>query len=220
MGWGISLCFIFITLAVAGGLYYSTIILCNNEIAAKEEKKKEIAERKAARMKEAAEKAAKYKADREILINKYGEPDKEITIEECDITKEIIAFGKDQRLVLMGEDLPFCDVLGCSLDDTPRIRRGNITYESKTKTNNGNMLGRAVVGGVLAGGAGAVIGGSTANKNTQTIATQGDDFTIHDYTVIININSLKNPIVRIALGRDGKTANEIVGLLNVIMHAK
>lgn len=131
-----------------------------------------------------------------------------------------MVFGKDHRLILMGKDLDFCSILSCSLNDNSRIQKGSVTYESKTKTDNGNMLGRAVVGGVLAGGIGAVIGGSTASKNTQTITTHEDDIIIHDYTVVINLNNLKNPIIRISLGQDENITNEIIGLLNVIMQTK
>lgn len=79
------------------------------------------------------------------------------------------------------------------------------------------MIGRAVVGGVLAGGAGAVIGGTTAAKDTVTVATHANDTVIHDYTVVINVNSFSNPVVRIPLGKD--KVNEIVGLMNVIINA-
>ncbi len=78
------------------------------------------------------------------------------------------------------------------------------------------MVKRAVVGNILLGGAGAVIGGSTAGKTT--ITTQGDDTVQHDYTIVINVDSLSNPILRIHVGRDGVLANEIVGLMNVIIN--
>jgi hypothetical protein len=79
-------------------------------------------------------------------------------------------------------------------------------------------LGRSVVGSVLGGTAGAIIGGTTAQQKTEYI--QEDDRTIHDYTVIININSISNPVIRIHTGRDGKLTNEIVGLMNVIISRK
>ena len=95
-----------------------------------------------------------------------------------------------------------------------------MTAVSTTKSSNGNAIGRAVVGGVIAGGAGAVIGGTTGKKNTETIYKQKDDIVKHDYTVIINVNSISNPIVRINLGDNGKLVNEIVATMNVIIMNK
>ena len=77
------------------------------------------------------------------------------------------------------------------------------------------MAKRAIVGGVLTGGVGAVVGGATARK--ETTVKQENDKVIHDYTVIVNINSLSEPIVKIPLGSDGAKVNEIVGLMNVII---
>ena len=49
---------------------------------------------------------------------------------------------------------------------------------------------------------------------------QEKDVTYHDYTVIINVNSITNPIIRITTGEDGKLTNDIVGLMNVIITRK
>lgn len=154
-----------------------------------------------------------YDSSKQKLIDKYGQPDKTILLDEFDLTKEIMAFGRINRIWLLGMDLPMGDILSCTFSDDQRVKKGEVTYE--TKTNTGNMAKRAVVGAVLSGSTGAVIGGTTAKK--ETIVKQGDDKIIHNYTVIVNINSLSNPIVRIPLGDDGQTVNEIVGLLNVII---
>ena len=78
------------------------------------------------------------------------------------------------------------------------------------------MAGRAVVGGILTGGAGAVIGGATAKKTT--VSKQSSDKVYHDYTILINVDSLSDPIIKIPMGSDGKTVNEIVAMMNVIIH--
>ena len=80
------------------------------------------------------------------------------------------------------------------------------------------MVKRAVIGDVLAGGAGAVIGGATASKTTVT--TQGDDKIYHSYTVIINVNSLSDPIIRIPVKDEGRLVNEIIALMNVIINRR
>jgi hypothetical protein len=70
-------------------------------------------------------------------------------------------------------------------------------------------------GGVLTGGVGAMVGGATAKKST--VVKQENDTLIHDYTVIINVNSLSEPIIRIPLGNDIDMVDDIVGLMNVII---
>ena len=107
-------------------------------------------------------------------------------------------------------------ILSCTFTDNQNVVKGQIT--STTKTNTGNMVKRAVVGDVLLGGAGAIIGGSTASKST--ITTQENDRVTHDYTIIINVDSLAEPIIRVHIGSDGKTVNEIVGLMNVIINRR
>lgn len=155
-----------------------------------------------------------YNAEKGMLIEKYGEPDKTIVLEELNLSKEIIAFGKVNRIWLLGKDLPMKDIISCTFNDNQHIEKGKVSYE--TKTNTGNMAKRAVVGGVLTGGVGAVIGGVTAKRDT--IVNQENDKIVHDYTVIININNLSDPIIRIPLGKDGARVNEIVGLMNVIIN--
>ena len=184
--------------------------------AAEEREKRQI-EYRERQKKEQEEKKQKYDAEKNEILAKYGQPDKVIIMQEHDLKQEIMIFGKINRLWLLGEDIPFGDVLSCTYNDNYSVKKGKVEYQSKTKTNNGSMIGRAVVGGVLAGGAGAIIGGATASKDIQTTAIQGNDTIIHDYTVIINISSFSNPIVRIPLGKDGAKVNDIVGLMNVII---
>ena len=93
---------------------------------------------------------------------------------------------------------------------------------SGAKTDNGNMLGRAVVGGLIAGGAGAIIGGSTADKNTTSISVieQENDVTWHDYTVWITVKDLAKPMIQIRIGKNATLMNEIVALVNAIIASK
>lgn len=212
-GWT-TLGYIFIAFFVICGIF---LIWANNENQKDQEKIKLRNERIAIEKK--AEREAKipiYNSDRNKLISKYGEPDKAIILEELNLNKEIIAFGKVNRIWVLGKDLPMGDILSCTFSDNPRVVKGKVTYD--TKTNGGNMVKRAVVGNILLGDTGAIIGGSTANKTTT--ATQENDKTYHDYTVIININSLSEPVLKVNLGEDGAKVNEIVGLMNVIISRK
>ena len=193
------------------------LIYAYNDGKKKEEEREEKLRLEKARKQAEKEKQEQiYNSEKEKLIEKYGEPDKTIVVEELNLSKEIIAFGKVNRIWLLGKDLPMGDIISCTFNDNQRIEKGKVSYETKTST--GNIAKRAVVGGVLLGGTGAVIGGATAKKNT--VVNQENDKLIHDYTVIININSLSDPIIRIPLGKDGAKVNEIVGLMNVIINRR
>ena len=181
-----------------------------------EKRKQEDEEKRKQKALETEQRTLAYNAAKNELISKYGQPDKTIIFENLNLDKEIVAFGEANRVWILGRDLSMGDILSCSFNDDQQIEKGNISYE--TKTNTGNMAKRAIVGGVLTGGVGAAIGGATATK--ETTVKQANDKVIHDYTVIININSLSEPIIRIPLGADGAKANEIVGLMNVIISRK
>jgi hypothetical protein len=188
----------------------------------KNKKKREEHERRSQELKAKREEELKtiiipaYNESCTELINKYGNPTKVFVLEQYNIDKEIIAFEESKRIWICGKDFPMKSILSCTFTDDKKVVKGQIT--STTKTNNKNMLKRAVVGDVLLGGAGAVIGGTSASKSTVT--TQNDDKVYHDYTVIINVDSLSEPIIRVYIGSDGKTVNEIVGLMNVIINRK
>jgi hypothetical protein len=156
----------------------------------------------------------KYNEVRSQIINKYGDPVKEIILEKYNIYKEIIAFEESKIMWVCGNEMPMKSVLGFSISDNKEIIKGDIS--SISRTNTGNMLKRAIVGDVLLGGAGAIIGASTASKNT--ITTQESDIIFHDYTIIINVDSLSDPIIYVELGSDEKLLNEIAGLLTVVVN--
>lgn len=151
------------------------------------------------------------------LVVKYGECDQHIIVgNELNIDEHILVFGKSKKIKLLDKEVGFSDILGVQLSDSPTVIKGQI--HSVTKTSGSSMVKRAVVGDVLLGGAGAVIGGATAKKNTTT--TQDPDVVKHDYTVIVNIRDIKSPIVRVNVGGNGKLANDLVALFNVIIASK
>ncbi len=154
-----------------------------------------------------------YNTSLQELVKKYGSPTKSIVIEKYNLNKEIIVFEEAKRIWICGNDLPMRSILSCTYSDSPVTTKGKIT--STTNTNNSNMVKRAVIGNVLAGEAGAIIGGATASKTT--VLTQGSDKVFHSYTVIINVNSLTDPIIRVPVKEEGKLVNEIIALMNVII---
>lgn len=76
------------------------------------------------------------------------------------------------------------------------------------------MVGRAAVGGLLFGGVGAIVGGTTAGEVT---VTEGQTATTtHDYSIVITVNNLTNPIMKINLGENQNSMQEITSILSII----
>lgn len=181
----------------------------------KNEKEKEL-ERKRQQEANMRTKAAEYEIQKQSFLSKNGIPDKTIILEKDEIDSEIHVYENKKIVFLLGKPYDFKDIMTCTFCDNPKTIKGKIS--AVTKSDNGNVIGRSIVGGVVGGTAGAVIGGSTARRNTEYV--QEDDKIIHDYTVIVNINSITNPIIRINTGDNGRLTNEIVGLMKVIISRK
>ena len=128
---------------------------------------------------------------------------------------EYILVSEEKSLIMINDHTyNFKDIINYSLSDNSIEIFSPTT--SKTTTNTGSMVGRAIVGGVLTGGAGAIIGGATASKTTTT--SGGTSRTKHSYTLIITINCLSHPTERIDLGKNGTYANEICSILSIILN--
>lgn len=182
-------------------------IIDNNKKVAKEEEK---------RIKEETElklRIEEYQVQKNSFINQKGEPDKTIIIKEYDINSEINVYEKDMVIYMLGKKYSFKEIMSCQLSDNSRVVKGNITAITESKT--GSMIGRAVVGDLVAGPAGAIIGGTTGKKQTEI--KQEDDVTVHDYTVYVNVDSISNPVETINVGNNANLANEILGLFNIII---
>ena len=202
------------------------VILC--VLAVKKEKNK--------KEKEEQEKAEKKKKDEEyrLILAEQKEEEREkkynkLTtimsspnkIIEYDYDHYIMVNESTSQIMLNEHVYNFNDIINYTMSDNATVIQkhsgGEITSTSSTDT--GSMLGRAVVGGVLAGGVGAAIGGSTAKRETTSnvAPTTTTSSTIHDYLIAVTVNSLSNPIERLRLGEDGRNTNEICALLSVII---
>ena len=161
------------------------------------------------------------------LVVKYGNCDKNIKLNPKRPFgfNEILVFGQSKHIVIAKKEYNFSDILDCTVNDdikekeTVQTFRGNSTATSKT--NTGNMVGRAIVGGVLLGGAGAIIGGSTAKRNT--VIEHGMDTSIHNkevehnYTVAITVKDISNPVLYLNVGSNTGLKDEIISLMKVVM---
>ena len=137
-------------------------------------------------------------------------------------------FSQSKHIIIDKKEFLFSDILDCVVNDDIKERetvqtiRGNSTATSKANTKN--MIGRAVVGGVLLGGAGTIIGGSTAKRNT--VIEYGTDTSIHNkevehnYTVAITVKDISNPVLYLNVGSNTGLKDEIVSLMKVIMSMK
>lgn len=195
--------------------------------AAVENNKKEKEEQEKAEKKKKDEEyrlilAEQKEEEREKKYNKLttimSSPNKII---EYDYDHYIMVNESTSQIMLNEHVYNFKDIINYTMSDNATVIQkhsgGEITSTSSTDT--GSMLGRAVVGGVLAGGVGAAIGGSTAKRETTSSVapTTTTSSTIHDYLIAVTVNSLSNPIERLRLGEDERNTNEICALLSVII---
>ena len=172
-------------------------------IGTKQDKKK-----KEEKHKEWEEKKLKYKREQDLLFAKYGSPDKEIKLKANDINKEVIVFESANKIILLGKEFDFKDILSCNMTADSRVIGG-----SEINTNNASMVGRAVVGAALAGPVGGVVGAVTSTKEVRN-KTVG---VCHDYTIVVYMNSISDPSMKIHVGYNTQATNDIMGVLNVII---
>lgn len=155
------------------------------------------------------------------LTDKYGSPSNTVRLEKWgdmpDIRKCLLVFGEYKLLYVDGKEVLFKNIISYSITDDYRIKHGEVEYTSKTNTSTGSLIGRSAAGVVLGGGVGAVIGASSASKNTTTVGTQKDDTIIHKYFLSLNVKSLENPLIRINLGDSTRKAEEVNAILAYII---
>lgn len=199
-----------------------TVMLWDAAMAKREREKtaakKELEEK---RRLELVEKENCYNAAKKELLSRNGEPCKTILISESsldlfNIDNELIVFDKSRKLWLCGHEVSIDDINSFTIDDESVVMKGQIKAISSTDT--GSMAGRSIAGAIIGGGAGAIIGGSTAKK--ETIFKQENDKVIHDYALVVNISDLNNPMLLIKIGRDKNKAMEINALMQAVMTLK
>lgn len=181
---------------------------------AEEKKKREkAAADREQRLAREAEQKARFEEWFSMYLSENGTPDKTIIIKPNDVMGIIHVHEGKKQVYLQGKMYDFKDFINVTFTDSPTIIKGKTI--ATTKSNTGSTVGRAIVGDVIAGPAGAIIGGTTGKKATEF--QHENDRVIHNYTIVVNVNSISTPIVRINTGSDGKITTEIVGLINVII---
>ena len=145
------------------------------------------------------------------LKTKYGE-----RLQIIDVVNDTIVISEENRCVrLNGRDYKFEDIMGCQTT-YEESRETKTTSAGNSKTSTGNMVKRAVVGGVLTGGLGAVAGAATAKREISVESTSRVIVSRY-YTVHVTINSLESPTINIVVGEDAPKARQISDIFNVII---
>ena len=127
---------------------------------------------------------------------------------------EIFVFEKPKKIIFRNKEYDFTDILSCSMYDE---NHKDIPPTQVTRTNTGSMLGRAAVGGLTLGVAGAVVGAMTA----KTESTSNEDTSyISSYVVKIGIKSIEKPTMILKYGSDKAKAEEVYALMQAIIAMK
>lgn len=210
-------------IALAGLIVYDLVEIYNKKKSSTYVRKAYIADdekrkREALKMRQVSE----YENALRKLTDAYGDCSLDIQLgsNNLDTLDHIYFFEIGSMMILKNEHIPFEKIIGFSLnDDTQTILKNETSYTSTTSTSTGNILGRAVVGGVLLGGVGALAGALTAKKKTISTPSLGQNTTIikHKYTLYLNIDSITSPIRIISLGPDTQKAQSLANVINVII---
>lgn len=127
--------------------------------------------------------------------------------------QEFIVFEDAKTLIIDNNAYNFEEILDAELI----VDKGDKISTFKTKSSLGSTAGRAIVGGIIAGPAGAIIGGTTGSKKTVTesVETKPDH-----YTVIIYLRRMGSLIVKCDCQDNMDAAYSIMAVLKVILNNK
>lgn len=198
------------------------IIFVVNSLRQEEREREKRRQEWQAKMKaEKEERVKAYESGLAALRSEFGDADKTIALAEHDLDSEIRVYSERKSITIFGKTYDFKAILSCTSTDDYSVRRGKAKIDTSgdTSTDALGAAGRAVVGGLIAGEAGAIIGGSTAGSSTSMTGTikYGDDKILHNYTVWVTVRDIATPTIEIHTGADARLTNEVVSLMNVII---
>lgn len=153
------------------------------------------------------------------LIEKYGTPTRTISIKhnQGDDTMQfcdIIVFRQFNKIIIGRKEYNFCDIMNSSLHDE-NTQDAIIAQTTRTKT--GSMLGRAALGALTFGVAGAVVGAVTAKKESTSTITPTHS---GSYVVKIGLKSVEKPVLTLEFGSNKSKAEEVYALMQAIIAMK
>ena len=149
-----------------------------------------------------------YKNNKQELSSHYGKADIVIQISRTEHSKsgdfwfshdisdseDKLEIYRNKKIIMYyNKAIPFSHILDVSLDDETI----STTIYTTEKTKSSDVIGRAIVGGLIAGNVGATIGGATADRH---IKTANNESIKHQHVVNISISDIQNPLIRICFG--------------------
>lgn len=119
-----------------------------------------------------------------------------------------------RKIIIDTISYSFTDVIDFTFRDNSYVEK--TAGSATTKTDNGNAIGRVLVGGMLFGGVGAAVGGMTAS--TETTFDLGKEATIASYAVEVTINDFHNPFIHLDFGNDISSVRLFCAYLKIILY--
>lgn len=154
------------------------------------------------------------------LTDKYGTITRTISNARYDDESimrynDIFVMEQPKRIYFDKKGYNFSDILSCSIYDE---NQNDVPVVQITRTNTGSMLGRAAVGGLTLGVAGAVVGALTAKQ--ESISSTNDTPHVASYIVKIGVKSIENPTIILKYYRDKETAETVYAIIQAIIAMK
>jgi len=170
-----------------------------------EEKKKSRIAYKEKMEKESTE---KFDSKRQDEVNNLGKdpPRKVVRCFRSDITLY------EEGIRIKDKEFETKDIIGSQITDP----KGEWAEElglngEEITTSTKSAVGRAIVGGLIAGPAGAIVGGATAKKNVKRISYG------HNYVVKIFTLNNRYSVVDVEIGEDYSKAVELKALIDAVV---
>lgn len=200
------------------------IVLSSVIIIAASSKRKQDVEEEAMAKREKEVNALRHQMFRQkvsSLRSQYGKITLEIPLQGAavdwdDFTRRLLFFEESKVVYIDSRPVPFNKILGCTLTDNEQTISTTTGVEDTT-VSTGSMIGRAIVGNMVAGRTGAILGASTASRE-KVVNTTTNHSVVHDYVLFLNVDDLTAPQYILRFGKDMESANQAVSAFNVIVH--
>lgn len=155
------------------------------------------------------------------LIDRYGVVTRTISYKQScygenniKYYQDILIFQEPKIIVFGRKEYSFKDILNCSMFDKPQ---NSVPISKVTRTKTSSMLGRAALGALTFGVAGAVVGAVTAKKESTSTITPTHS---GSYVVKIGLKSVEKPVLTLEFGSNKSKAEEVYALMQAIIAMK